>query len=39
MNVIQYASLMALNRDEKKITVDDIILGIKKEFKKEGKTM
>ncbi|MDB5086632.1 MAG: ATPase family associated with various cellular [Mucilaginibacter sp.] len=39
MNVIQYASLMALNRGDKKIEVDDIILGIKKEFKKEGKTM
>ncbi|SHN27391.1 ATP-binding protein [Mucilaginibacter sp. OK098] len=39
MNVIQYASLMALNRSDKKIEVDDIILGIKKEFKKEGKTM
>jgi SpoVK/Ycf46/Vps4 family AAA+-type ATPase len=39
MNVIQYASLMALNRGDKKIAVDDIILGVKKEFKKEGKTM
>ena len=39
MNVIQYASLMALNRSDKKIEIDDIILGIKKEFKKEGKTM
>ncbi|WP_094572901.1 ATP-binding protein [Mucilaginibacter xinganensis] len=39
MNVIQYASLMALNRNDKKIMVEDIILGIKKEFKKEGKTM
>lgn len=39
MNVIQYASLMALNRNDKKITVEDLILGIKKEFKKEGKTM
>jgi hypothetical protein len=39
MNVIQYASLMALNRSDKKIAVDDIILGVKKELKKEGKTM
>lgn len=39
MNVVQYASLMALNRNDKKITVEDLILGIKKEFKKEGKTM
>lgn len=39
MNVVQYASLMALNRDDKQITVEDLILGIKKEFKKEGKTM
>jgi len=37
MNVIQYASLMALNRSDKKIAVDDILQGIKKEFKKEGK--
>ncbi|GAA4316895.1 hypothetical protein GCM10023149_14190 [Mucilaginibacter gynuensis] len=39
MNVVQYASLMALNRGDKKISVDDITLGIKKELKKEGKTM
>jgi hypothetical protein len=39
MNVVQYASLMALNRNDKQITVEDLILGIKKEFKKEGKTM
>lgn len=39
MNVVQYASLMALNRGDKVISVDDIQLGIRKEFKKEGKTI
>ncbi|MDN3581248.1 ATP-binding protein [Mucilaginibacter flavus] len=39
MNVVHYSSLMALNRGNKIITVDDILQGIKKEFKKEGKTI
>jgi ATP-dependent 26S proteasome regulatory subunit len=39
MNVVQYASLMALNRNEKAITVADLIEGIKKEYRKEGKTL
>ena len=39
INVVQYASLMALNRDDKRIAVNDILHGIKKEFKKDGKTM
>lgn len=39
INVVHYASLMALNRGDNKISLDDINLGIKKEFKKEGKTM
>jgi hypothetical protein len=39
MNVVQYASLMALNRGDKTIASDDILQGIKKEFKKEGKTI
>jgi len=39
INAVQYASLMALNRNEKKINPEDIIAGIKKEFSKEGKTL
>jgi SpoVK/Ycf46/Vps4 family AAA+-type ATPase len=39
MNVVQYASLMALNRNEKTISTGDIIEGIKREFRKEGKTL
>ena len=39
MNVVQYASLMALSRNSKSILMDDILQGIKKEFKKEGKTL
>lgn len=39
MNVVQFASLMALNRSENTITVDNLLQGIKKELRKEGKTM
>jgi hypothetical protein len=39
INVVQYASLMALNRNDNYITVEDLLLGIKKEFNKEGKTL
>jgi len=39
MNVVQYASLMCINRNEKIITVDDLVQGIKKEYRKEGKTL
>jgi hypothetical protein len=39
MNIVQYASLLALNRNDKVITIDDLLQGIRKEFKKEGKTM
>ncbi|MEI6756332.1 MAG: ATP-binding protein [Chlorobium sp.] len=39
MNVVQYASLQALNRNEKQITIEDLQQGIKKEFRKEGKTV
>jgi SpoVK/Ycf46/Vps4 family AAA+-type ATPase len=39
MNVVQFASLMALNRNDKAITVDNLLQGIKKELKKEGKTL
>jgi hypothetical protein len=39
MNVVQYASLMALNRNDNRITLEDITQGIRKEFNKEGKTL
>lgn len=39
MNVIQYASLLALNRESNSITVEDIVLGIKNEYNKEGRTI
>jgi AAA+ superfamily predicted ATPase len=39
MNVVQFASLQALNRNDNIITVDDLLQGIKKEFRKEGKTL
>lgn len=39
MNVVQFASLMALSRNDKAITVENLLQGIKKELKKEGKTM
>ncbi|HEX6848774.1 MAG TPA: ATP-binding protein [Chitinophagaceae bacterium] len=39
INVVQYASLMALNRKENRITSDDILQGIKKEYRKEGRTL
>lgn len=39
INVAQYSSLMALNRNENIIRHTDIIDGIKKEYQKEGKTI
>ena len=39
MNVIRYASLMALQRTSNTIILQDLKDGIKKEFRKEGKTM
>jgi hypothetical protein len=39
MNIVQFASLQALNRNENIITVDDLLQDIKKEFRKEGKTL
>jgi AAA+ superfamily predicted ATPase len=39
MNVVQYASLLALHRNDNKITIEDIIEGVKKEYNKEGKTI
>jgi SpoVK/Ycf46/Vps4 family AAA+-type ATPase len=39
MNVVQFASLQALNRNENLIMVDDLVEGVKKEYRKEGKTI
>lgn len=39
MNVVRYSSLMALHRNTRIISLKDIREGIKKEFKKEGKTI
>ncbi len=39
INVLRYCSLNAVVRDEQTIYRDDIIEGIKKEFRKEGKTV
>lgn len=38
-NVVRYASLQTLSRASNSIQANDIILGIKKELKKEGKTI
>jgi hypothetical protein len=39
INIVQYVSLMALNRNENILRYQDILEGIKKEFRKEGKTI
>ena len=39
INVVQYASLLSLSRGDKKITIEDLLMGIKKEYRKEGKTL
>ncbi len=39
MNVVHYASLMSLSRKDKIITVEDLVQGIKKEYRKEGRTL
>jgi hypothetical protein len=38
LNVVRYASLLALDRNDKVITLADITKGIKKEYHKDGKT-
>jgi hypothetical protein len=38
MNVIRYATLMALQKKTRTITHDDLLNGVRKEFAKEGKT-
>jgi len=39
INVVQYASLLSLSRGDKRITNEDLLMGIKKEYRKEGKTL
>lgn len=39
INVLRYCSLSALERGSKSIAMDDIREGVKKELRKEGKTM
>lgn len=39
INVLRHCALSAVHRDEKKIYKEDVIEGIKKEFRKEGKTV
>lgn len=39
INVVQYASLMALQRGENMIRHTDLLEGVKKELRKEGKTI
>lgn len=39
MNVVRYATLMALKKGSRLITNDELIKGIRKEFQKEGKTL
>ena len=39
INVVQYASLLSLNRGDKLVTNEDVLIGIKKEYRKEGKTL
>lgn len=39
MNVVRYASLKALSRNDVTITLEDMEEGIRKEFLKEGKTL
>lgn len=39
INILRYCTLQAVNRPDQTITYDDILSGIRKEFRKEGKTM
>lgn len=39
INVVQYASLLSLSRNDKQVTTEDLLSGIKKEYRKEGKTL
>lgn len=39
MNVIRYASLMAIKKESRVIGYDDLLAGIQREFSKEGRTV
>jgi len=39
MNVIRFASLMAIKKKSRVITYDDLVKGIQREFNKEGRTV
>lgn len=39
INVVHFASLQALNRNDNIIAVEDLLTGIRKELKKEGRTL
>lgn len=39
MNVVRYASLMAIKRNSKTILLTDIMTGIRKEYSKEGRAL
>lgn len=39
MNIVRFSSLMALKRGDNNIRLNDILLGIRREFLKEGKTL
>lgn len=39
MNVVRFSSLMAIKRNSTTILLSDILLGIRREFLKEGKTL
>lgn len=39
VNVIQYAGLQTLQKNNSQIQLEDLLTGIKKEYKKEGKML
>lgn len=39
INIVRYASLMALKRGDNLIKYDDVLEGIRKEYRKDGKTI
>jgi len=39
INVVQFASLQALSRNDNIIAIEDLLTGIRKEMKKEGRTL
>ena len=39
INILRYCALTAIKRDDKRITHDDILDGLRREYKKENKTL